>query len=255
MHPSTINLSILIITLNEEKHLNELLIDLDFANEIIIIDSYSSDNTEKICKSFSTVKFIQNKFENFSKQRNLAISQAKNDWILFLDADERISTKLKSEIIKTLNSSNKSSAYLIHRTFMFKNKKMHFSGWQNDKIFRLFDKRKCSYDSDRLVHEKLKVEGKTTILKNILIHYSYFDFNSYKNKMKTYGVLKAREKYNNGLKSTIFMILFHPLYTFLYNYIIRLGFLDGKKGVIICYLNAYSIYIRYKELKKITSKI
>jgi len=246
-------LSVLIITLNEERYIKSLLEDIDFADEIIVVDSYSSDKTVSIIQSIPNVKLIQNQFIDYTSQRNFALDQAKNNWILFIDADERLTPELKAEILATINNKNAASAYLIYRTFMFKNKKLHFSGWQTDKIFRLFKKSDCRYKEDRMVHEKLFVNGKTAVLKNKLIHFSYTSYEEYKLKMKKYGILKANEKIKKGQKPAHLLLYFHPIYTFLYQYLIRLGFLDGMKGITICYLNAYSIFIRYKELEKLTS--
>ncbi len=249
-------ISVLIITLNEELHIKSLLEDLDFADEILIVDSFSTDQTVTIASSFPNVKIIQNKFQNYSLQRNFALNHASHSWVLFMDCDERLTPKLKTEIIATINSPNTANAYLISRTFMFKNEKLRYSGWQSDSIFRLFNKNKCRYTEDRLVHEKLEVEDDNIrALKHKLIHYSYSNFENYKAKMKSYGILKAREKHKKGVVFSFLMMVFHPIYTFLYRYIIRLGFLDGAKGIIICYLNAYSVYARYIELKRITSKI
>ncbi|MFV8325429.1 glycosyltransferase family 2 protein [Flavobacterium sp. ZS1P14] len=244
-------ISVLIITLNEGNQMKALLADLNFADEIIVVDSYSTDDTEAICKSFENVKFIQNKFENYSSQRNFTISLAKNDWVLFLDADERLTAELKNEMVVTLKNNQTYAAFLFPRTFMFGNKALHFSGNQNDKIFRLFHKNYAKYTSDRLIHEKLKVDGKIGILKNKLIHYSYTNYDSYKTKIIRYGKLKAQEKYIRKQKRSWLLHLFHPVYNFLYNYIVRFGFLDGKKGVIICYLNAYCIHIRYRQLQRL----
>ncbi|MEN2488539.1 glycosyltransferase family 2 protein [Flavobacterium sp. B11] len=246
-------LSVLIITLNEEDHIKSLLEDIDFADEIIVVDSYSTDKTVSIVESFANVKLIQNHFVDYTAQRNFALDQAKNQWVLFIDADERLTSELKSEIVTAINSENAASAYFIYRIFMFKNSRLNFSGWQTDKIFRLFNKSKCRYNEERTVHEKLIVDGKIASLKHKIIHYSYSSYEDYKSKMYNYGILKANEKSAKGKKSYFLMQLFHPLYTFLYQFIIRFGFLDGKKGIIICYLNAYSVYIRYKELRKITS--
>jgi glycosyltransferase involved in cell wall biosynthesis len=248
------NISVLIITLNEEANMQALLVDLDFADEIIVVDSFSSDKTEAICKSFQNVTFIQNKFENYSSQRNFAISQAKNDWILFLDADERLTPALKKEIIATIKTNKTFSAFLFCRTFMFEDKVLHFSGNQTDKIFRLFNKNQAEYTKDRLVHEKLKVNGKIGVLKNKLIHYSYSNFQAYKAKTIRYGKFKAQEKFIKEQKPSILLHLLHPAYNFLFNYSIRLGFLDGKRGLIICYLNANSIYVRYQELKRLWNR-
>lgn len=246
-------LSVLIITYNEERHIKSLLEDIDFADEIIVVDSFSTDNTVNIIQSFANVRLIQHHFSDYTSQRNFTLELAKNDWVLFIDADERLMTELKIEIIEAINNKSSINAYFMYRTFMFKDKKLRFSGWQTDKIFRLFNRTKCRYNQDKLVHEKLIVEGKTAILKNKLIHYSYQSFQDYKQKMHNYGILKANEKLKKGQKSSFLLMIFHPLYTFLYQFLIRLGFLDGIKGITICYLNAYSTFIRYKELKKLTS--
>ncbi|MCV2487022.1 glycosyltransferase family 2 protein [Flavobacterium sp. SH_e] len=246
-------LSVLIITLNEEQHIQSLLEDIDFADEIIVVDSYSTDKTVRIVESFKNVKLIQNHFVDYTSQRNFALDQAKNSWILFVDADERLMPELKSEIVTAINTENKASAYFIYRIFMFKKSRLHFSGWQTDKIFRLFNKSKCRYNEERKVHEKLIVNGSISTLKNKIIHYSYSSYKDYKSKMYNYGILKANEKFKRGVKPYFLLLLLHPLYTFLYQFIIRFGFLDGSKGLIICYLNAYSVFIRYKELRRITS--
>ncbi len=256
MHPDqSKNISVLIITLNEETHMQELLSDLVFADEVIIVDSYSVDRTKAISESFSNVRFIEHKFENYTLQRNFAIDQARNNWILFLDADERLTTELKQEIIETINQNTTVSAYLFYRKFMFNNEVLHFSGWQTDRIFRLFDKRKAKYTTERLVHEKLEVKGEVGVLKNKLIHFSYSDYDTYKGKMESYGKFKAQEKFLKKSNISFLHPFLHPTYNFLYNYIVRLGILDGKKGIIICYLNAYSVYIRYQELKKMKAAI
>jgi len=243
------NISVLIITLNEENQMQSLLADLDFADEIIVVDSFSSDKTETICKSFQKVKFFQNTFENYPSQRNYAISLAKNDWILFLDADERLTLELKAEILETIDKNKTFIAFQFRRKFMFKNKVLRFSGCQNDKIFRLFHKGFASYATQKLVHEKLITNGKTAVFKNKLLHYTYPNYASYKRKIISYGELKASEKLKQNEYPSVLIQYLHPLYNFLFNYITRLGFLDGKKGMIICYLNAYSIYIRYQKLR------
>ncbi len=252
-HPNK-KISVLIITLNEQIHMYELLSDLDFADEVIVVDSFSTDRTKSIAESFKNVRFLEHKFENYTSQRNFAIDQARNNWIFFIDADERLTPDLKIEILETVDRDEDISAYLFYRKFYFKNKILRFSGWQTDRIYRLFKKDKCRYTHRRLVHEKLDVQGKVALFKNKLIHYSYADYNSYKGKMIAYGKLKAMEKFQIGFKPTIFHKYGHSIYNFLYQYIIRLGILDGRKGIIICYLNALSVSARYKELERLYKK-
>jgi ADP-heptose:LPS heptosyltransferase len=253
VHQNKVPVSALIITYNEAENIRSAIHNLDFAAEIIVIDSFSTDQTTAIASSHNNVKVVQHAFENYAAQRNFAISLAKNNWILFLDADERISAELKDEIMEVVSQEESFSAYFFHRTFMFKNKKLLFSGWQTDKIFRLFKKDKANYASQKIVHEKLIVNGRIGKLKNKLIHFSYKDYNSYKQKMIHYGKLKAQEEFNKGTQPNFFHFYIRPLYQFLYQYMIRLGILDGKKGIIICYLNALSVFIRFQELKKMKS--
>lgn len=246
-------LSALIITFNEESNIKIAIENLAFADEIIIVDSHSTDATVSIASSFENVKIIQNKFINYADQRNFAISLASYPWILFIDADERINPALEEEIKNIIQKENSIVAYEFNRTFLFNKQPLHFSGWQTDKIYRLFRKENGYYDGNKIVHEKLIVNGKSGVVKNKLLHYSYTDYSSYKYKMIQYGKMKAIEELNKGTVPNVFHFYIRPAYQFLYQYIIRLGILDGKKGIIICYLNAYSVYERFQELKKLRS--
>ncbi len=252
--PIKLPLSALIITYNEEKHIAEVIDDLDFADEIIVVDSFSTDQTPQLVKASGKAQLIEHAFLNYTDQRNFAIGAAKNQWILFLDADERFTPSLKDEVIDTIQQPDAKDAYLFYRKFMFQDKELHYSGWQTDKIFRLFKKDKAHYTTERLVHEKLTVDGEIGKLKNKLIHFSYTDFESYKKKMESYGKFKAREAFLKGVRPNFLNVYLHPAYKFLYTFLVRRGFLDGKKGWIICYLNAYSVAVRYRELKKMTAE-
>jgi len=134
---------------------------------------------------------------------------------------------------------------------MFKKEVLHFSGWQSDKNYRLFRKSKVHFALDRIVHETLVVDGLSDVLKNKLIHYSYKNYNDYKGKMIKYGQMKAQEEFKKNYKPNPYHFIFRPLYKFLNHYIFRLGILDGRKGIIICYLNALGVYARYKELRRL----
>ncbi len=138
---------------------------------------------------------------------------------------------------------------------MFKNKILHFSGWQSDKNYRLFRKSKVHFSPNKIVHETLVVNGKSDALKHKLIHYSYEDYEDYKGKMIKYGQMKALEEVKKGYTPNPYHFVLKPVYKFFHHYVIRLGFLDGKKGIIICYLNALSVYSRYKELKRLKHTI
>ncbi len=248
--PVVMNISGLIITYNEEKNIQDVLESFDFCDEIIVVDSFSTDKTVEIAKKFSNVKVIQNKFEDFTKQRNLALDAAKNDWVLFLDGDERITPALKQEIINELNSSRQKDAYYFYRKFFFAQKPIHFSGTQGDKNFRLFRKSKARYMAEKKVHETLKVNGSIGILKNKLLHYSVSDYESYRKKMIHYGVLKGKELAAKGKKYSVLVQYLKTAFKFFKAYIMRLGVLDGKEGYQLSYLQSLSVYETYESLKK-----
>ncbi len=251
-HPKKTKISALMITYNEIEHIDDVLENLSFADEIIVVDSFSTDGTVERIKHFQNVKLIQRPFKNFTDQKSFALSQASNDWILFMDADERVTNELKHEILDTVNNQGlNADAYYFYRTFMFKDQVLRFSGWQTDKNYRLFRKSKTHFDQDRIVHETLVVDGDSENLENKLIHYSYKNYKDYKNKMVRYGQMKAQEELEKSYMPNAYHFLLRPTYKFLHHYVVRLGFLDGKKGLIICYLNALGVYSRYKELKRL----
>ena len=244
----------LLITYNEVKNIDAVLENIGFVDEIIIVDSYSTDGTIEKIKKYPNVRLIQRAFKNYTDQKSFAMEQANNDWVLFMDADERLTDPLKNEILKKINSKEQDIvAFMFLRTFMFKDKVLRFSGWQSDKNYRLFRKSKVHFDAHRIVHETLIVQGKSEVLKNKLIHFSYDEYADYKGKMVKYGQMKALEEYKKDKKPHFYHFIFRPLYKFFNHYILRLGILDGKKGIIICYLNALGVYSRYKELKRLRS--
>ena len=239
-----------IITFNEEKNIQEVLECFDFCDEIVIVDSFSRDKTIEIATKNPKVKIIQNKFEDFTKQRNLAIDSVKNDWILFLDGDERITPKLRQEIIDELNKTQKRDAYYFYRKFYFAGKAIHFSGTQTDKNFRLFRKSKCRFNEGKKVHEVLEVNGSIGILKNKLLHYSVTDYDSYKKKMIHYGELKGKELFMKGKRYHFMKQFLKSFFKFFKTYFLRLGILDGKEGFQIAKLQTISVFETYNSLKR-----
>jgi len=174
----------LLITYNEIFHIDEVLDNISFADEVIVVDSFSTDGTAEKVRERPHIKLIQRPFENFTDQKSFALQQASHDWILFLDADERVTEPLKQEIIETVNLQKPpANAYYFLRTFMFKDEILHFSGWQSDKNYRLFRKSKVYFSEERIVHETLVINGKSGTLKNKLIHYSYKNYEDYKGKI------------------------------------------------------------------------
>ena len=244
-------LSAVFITYNEIIHIDEVLTNVQFADEIIVVDSFSTDGTVERIKKRPKVTLIQRPFVNYTDQKSYAMSLASNDWVLFMDADERLTDRLKNEVLKTINGDASAVAYYFYRTFMFKQKVLRFSGWQSDKNFRLFRKSKVAFTKERIVHETLIVDGPIDSLKHKLIHFSYKNYEDYKGKMITYGKMKAQEELSKDYDPNAYHFIFRTAYKFLNHYIFRFGFLDGKRGITISYLNALGVYSRYKELKRL----
>ncbi len=243
------SLSALVITYNETENLPGLLDGLYFAGEIIVVDSFSTDNTIEILKKYPHVSFVQRHFENFSDQRNFALGLAKNKWILFTDADERIPGSLQKEIAHELQNPGDTVAYAVKRQFYFKDKPLWFSGYQSNKAIRLFRKDHGNYDHKKLVHEVPLISGKVKVLKNKLNHYSFKDTISYQKKIDSYARLRAQELYLQGLRPNAFHYYLKPAYRFIRHFLIRLGFLDGKSGFTMSNLEAEGVKKRYQYLK------
>jgi len=247
-------LSALIITYNEIGYIEKCIESVSFADEILVVDSYSTDGTYEYLMNHPKVKVIQNPFKNFTAQKSFTLRQASNDWVLFLDADEVVSETLKGEVLKTINSDSENVAYWFYRDFMFQNQRLRFSGWQTDKNYRLFRKTKAKFSDKKIVHETLVVNGKSGILKERLTHYCYKNYEDYKTKMLSYGRLKAKEDFYTEKPFSFVFLVVKPAWKFFNHYFLRLGILDGKKGITICYLNALGVLERYRELKRLEKK-
>ncbi|MCK0158742.1 CDP-glycerol glycerophosphotransferase family protein [Cellulophaga sp. F20128] len=245
-------LSALVITFNEIRNIEALLENLKFADEIIIVDSFSTDGTLEKIKERPNVTLVQRPFKNYTDQKSFTLGLATNKWVLFIDADERIPDALQHEVLTTINdSTRKAVAYKAYRIFMFNNKILRYCGWQSDKNYRLFNKEKVNFSTKRIVHETLEINGESSVLKNKLIHYAYYDYNVYKEKRMKYAHLRAMEDLKNNKKATLFHLHIKPVTKFIEHYIVKFGFLDGKRGIIISYLYALATKEHYKKLKQL----
>lgn len=246
-------LTALVITYNEIGYIEQCIESISFADEIIVVDSYSNDGTYEYLLNHPKVQVIQKTFENFTKQKTFALTQASNDWILFNDADEIVTDSLKEEIEKVLSTEKTHSAYWFYKKFMFKNSPLNFCAWRTDKNYRLFKKSKVQFTTKRIVHETLEVEGTTAIFKEKLIHYSYKNYQDYREKMLSYGRFKAKEAFLREKQFSYLKLFLKPVWKFSYHFIIRLGFLDARKGLIVSYLSALGEIERYLELRRLRS--
>src|SRR5690606_17035375 len=247
-------LTALVITYNEVENIDGLINNLSFADECIVVDSFSTDGTYEKLKTHKHITTYQHAFKNFAHQKNYALSLANNDWVLFVDADERVPEKLKTEITQILsNPENSCVAYYSKFQYYYGKKPIRFSGFETAKSYRLFRVSKCKYNPEKPVHEELLVNGKSGLLSHKIQHYSFRDYRHYKEKMKRYAHLKAIELHKKGKKVTFFKKHLKPAYRFFNHYLLRLGILDGKIGYIISKLNAYEVKERFKELNRLNN--
>ena len=244
----------LVITFNEMGYIERCIDSVSFADEIIVVDSYSTDGTYEYLQAHPKVTVVQHPFVNFTSQKTFALTKANHPWILFLDADEIVPDALRMEIEATVENPEPHAAYWFYRKFMFQNEALRFSGWQTDKNYRLFQKDKAKFSDRKIVHETLEVDGTSGILSEKLVHYCYKNYEDYKAKMLHYGRLKAKEDFYREKKFNYFFYFLKPAWKFFNHYILRLGILDGKKGITICYLNALGVLERFKELKQLEAK-
>ena len=239
-------LTAIIPTFLEADFIEEAIRSVDFADEVIVIDSYSDDGTPDLAKNMGA-KVIQRRFDDFSSQKNYALDQASHDWILFIDADERIGEDLQDEIKTVLMDPGNTVAYFMYRNFFFTKKAIRYGGWQSDKVIRLFDRSCCRYDGS-LVHEKPLFNGQPGFFKNKLDHYSYRSFDHYASKLNLYASLQAQEMFSKGRKTNFISLFVKPGFRFFVHYFLRLGFLDGIPGFILAAQNGHAVWSRAAKL-------
>jgi len=251
---NTSKITALLIAYNEEEFIENYISSMDFVDELIIVDSFSTDKTCDIIKEFPHVKLYQRKFDDFSSQKNYAIEKASNDWIIFFDADEVITKSLKEEIIKTVSKEADVIAYWIFRTTIYMGKEIGYSGLQNDKVIRLFRKEFCRYNG-KLVHEEIEAKGKVGFLKNKMKHYSYKGIDAIIIKRNKYAQLQAESLYKKGKKPNAFHFLVKPAFRFFKHFVLKRGFLDGFQGFMISYIFGYTVFMRYVKLWLLHKKL
>ena len=235
----------IIPTLNEEIHIEAAIKSVDFADEIIVIDSFSTDKTIELAEKYN-VKIIKREFDDFSSQKNFAISKAKHAWIYVLDADERVTPEVRKEILEAVQNPKNNVGFFVRRSFYFAGKKIKYSGWQRDKVVRLFLKEHCTYQG--IVHETIRTNGELGFFKNKIDHFGYKNYNHFISKIHQYGELKAKELHSKGKKVTAYHLLIKPTYRLFSHFILKKGFLDGYTGLVLSITQAYAVLTRYIKL-------
>jgi len=247
-------ISAVIITMNEEVLVERCLRSLDgVADEIVVVDSYSTDSTEAICKKYN-VRFVQHPFNSFKDQKNYAVSLASHKFILSLDADEALSEELRNSLIQTKNNL-KFDGYFFNRLSNYCGQWIKHSAWYPDKQLRLFNSEKGNWGPLN-VHESFEMENGSHIgkLKGDLLHWPCTSQNELSEKINNYSDIAAKDFYNAGKKAYFFTPLLHMIWRFILTYIIHFGFLDGHSGYIVCSAGAYSSYLKYSKLRKLYRK-
>lgn len=242
----------IIPTFNEAHNIEAAIQSVQWADEIIVVDSFSEDTTVEIATRLGA-KIFQRKYINSANQKNWIIPQATHDWVFILDADERVTEDLKKEIQQILQQPLEKDAYWINRQNFFMGKKIHYSGWRGDAVIRLLRKEKCRYQ-DLKVHAEIETEGiEVGQLKNKINHFTYKDLDHFLTKMQRYADWSAKDHLEKTPRVTFFHLYLKPLFRFFKHYFIQLGFLDGKVGFIISVIMAWGVFLRYVKIQEIRS--
>ncbi|MFN6013882.1 MAG: glycosyltransferase family 2 protein [Flavobacteriales bacterium] len=243
-----ISISAVIITYNEERNIERCLSSLKgVVDEIVVVDSFSKDRTEEICKLFN-VRFIQNPFEGHIQQKNYAIDCASNDWIISLDADEALTDELKKSIL-TIKEDPAYLGYRMNRLTNYCGHWVNYCGWYPDTKIRLVNRNNARWQGVN-PHDRLDMNNgeETGFLEGDLLHYSYYTREDHLKQIEYFGDIAARELYQRGGRSNYFKIVIKVVAQFFKSYFLKLGILDGSTGFTISRLSAYATYRKYVKL-------
>jgi glycosyltransferase involved in cell wall biosynthesis len=237
-------ISVIIITRNEEENIEPALKSVEWADEIIVVDSGSEDKTIDITKKY-TNRIYKKEWQGFVEQKKYALGLASYEWVLSIDADERVSPELKEEIMK--KQPENFDGFNVRRRNYFFNREITTCGWDKDYQLRLFKKSKVDL-KERLVHEGFEVYGKVGKLDNVIIHNTFSSLHNYFRKVNDYTTLQAEEMYKAKKKVTALMIWGHTFSAFFRYYISLKGFRDGMHGLIISFINSVSTLLTYTKI-------
>ncbi|MDX2470413.1 MAG: glycosyltransferase family 2 protein [SAR324 cluster bacterium] len=255
MQPSkTLKLSVAIIAYNEEANILACLESVDFASEFIVVDSLSNDSTVEIAEKFGA-KVTKQKFLGHVKQKQLAVDLCSNDWVLCIDADERVSEELKTSILELFakGAEPKSKGYFLSRKSFHLGRWIEHGGWYPDRGIRLFNKHSGAWTGYN-PHDRVEVSGTTEILKGDLLH---FVFSSLSHNVETndrYSSIMAGDLFEAGKKPSLLKLILKPPFKFFECYILKAGFLDGLAGFIIAVGAAYSLFLKFAKLWELDLK-
>jgi len=242
-------ISATIICMNEERTIQQCLESLDFVDEIVVVDSGSTDRTVEICEQF-TGKVIHHPWPGHVEQKNYALEQARNEWILSLDADEVVSSELRENILRALeNDRGKYDGYRVNRHVFYLGRWINHCWYPEYKI-RLFKKSKGKWVGKN-PHDRVELNGRYRDLKGDLEHYTYRDISQHLCTIDSFSSIGAQGKFEGGESPRIFGLVLNPLFRFFKLYVLKKGFLDGMPGFIIAVLGSYYCFLKYAKLWEI----
>lgn len=236
--------SLVVITLNEQDNIGDCLSSAEGVGEVVVVDSFSADDTVKIAKGMGA-RVYEREFVSNADQKNWAMDKATGEWILILDADESLSPELREEISRELESP-RFEGYRIRRRNRFMGRWIKYCGWQRDSVIRLFRSGAGSY-AERAVHEKLRLKGSEGSLKSPILHVPYRDFSDYIERMKAYSRRGAQILFEER-RSWFPGVFTRPFARFLRMFILQLGFMDGMPGFVLCATASISVFFKYLYL-------
>jgi glycosyltransferase involved in cell wall biosynthesis len=242
-------ISVAIITHNEAQNIRGCLESVKWADEIVVVDNGSTDSTLEICREYGA-HIYREEWKGYSRQKNSAIEKTRNDWVLSLDADERVSLELRREIEAVLAKDPSIDGYFFPRKNFFLGRWIQHCGWYPDLNLRLFRKSRGRF-LERAVHERIEVQGKTGTLKNPLVHETYRSLSDFFLRMDRYSTLAAREMHQEGRRYCWIDAFFRPPFTFLQMYLLRAGFLEGYDGFLLSVLYAFYTFAKYSKLREL----
>ncbi|WP_374668819.1 glycosyltransferase family 2 protein [Ramlibacter sp.] len=241
-------LSVIVITRNEQANLPECLASVGFAREVVVVDCGSTDDTVALAQAAGARVVVTPDWPGFGPQKNRALDLATQPWVLSIDADERVTPALREEILAVLSTgASAADAWSMPRRSSFCGQFMAHSGWYPDRVTRLFRRGSARF-SDDLVHERVVVQGRPAQLRNDLLHESFRTLESVLDKANSYSTAGARKMLAEGRRGSLGSALAHGLWAFLRTYVLRLGFLDGRLGLALAIAHAEGTYYRYLKL-------
>lgn len=246
-------LSVTIITRNEASNIAAVLESVSWADETIVVDAESTDETVAVARGCAT-RVLVRPWNGYGDQKNFAASLARHDWILSIDADERVTPELAVEIDRTVRSAPLAHGFEIPRITFHLGRWIRSTDWYPDNQLRLYDRRHARWN-DRHVHESVSVDGQVGRLRGELRHFAYRDLSHHLETIDRYTDLAARQMYEEGRRAGLVDLLLHPPFAFLRNYVLRRGVRDGFPGLIVSSLNSYYVMLKFAKLWELQRRI